>query len=146
MIVEASDDLSGVESVSFSAYYNEQWYPLGEDSDGSDGWQHQCPTYNLPDQLMDVRAVIRDRAGNETTIIVSNISPGWKHTIGNGYESRRNAAGTTASNVYSIRDETSTSVPRHYRTWKFDMFTWDNCKRWPVRILGQPLRLALCPQ
>jgi hypothetical protein len=95
---------------------------------------------------MDVRAVIRDRAGNETTIIVSNISPGWTHTMSNGYESRKNAAGTTASNVNSFFEETSTLDQRYYRLWKFDMFTWDNCKRWPVRILGQPLRLAPCPQ
>jgi hypothetical protein len=65
IMAEASDAGTGINSVKFYVYHDEiSWDPVGEDSNGEDGWQVTWDATSIGDQRIYLRADAIDFAGN----------------------------------------------------------------------------------
>lgn len=130
--IHASDDLSGVKMVTFFAYYNEGWHDLGSDIDGSNGWQFVWPTQGIPEQSVEIKAVIEDAAGNQSQdIIVSNITLTRYIVLNNGFTARENSEKETNAQDVDITQITviEQDTPKEINnlafipTWKSHLFS-----------------------
>ncbi len=69
LVLEASDNLSGLDRVIFYAAYGGRWHGLGADAKGSDGWSLAWDwTAAAPQEEVTFTAWVYDRAGNHTQI------------------------------------------------------------------------------
>jgi len=98
----ATSTVGSIVRVTFSAHYNNSWHTLYSDTNGSDGWSYLWPTYNLTEQMIDVRAEIEDSLGNIEVIQLPDIGLSRSHTIGGIYSSREG----------NIQTEESFEAPR----------------------------------
>jgi hypothetical protein len=101
LIVAASSPAGDIVRVSYSAYYNASWHSLYTDTNASDGWAYLWPTYNLSEQMINVRAEIEDSVGNVEVIQLDSINLSSSHIIGGIYSSRQ--GGTNGGEVISVQ-------------------------------------------
>jgi len=90
--VAASSLAGNIVRVSYSAFYNGAWHSLYTDTNASDGWAYLWPTYNLSEQMIEVRAEIEDSVGNLEVVQLASIRLSSSHIIGGIYSSRQGGA------------------------------------------------------
>ncbi|HUE98253.1 MAG TPA: S-layer homology domain-containing protein [Anaerolineales bacterium] len=69
-----SDSCNGTHQVTFFVFHDGQWHPVAVDDDGTDGWAVYWDASQVSDQVIQVKALAGDFAGNGIeTAVTSNI-------------------------------------------------------------------------
>jgi murein DD-endopeptidase MepM/ murein hydrolase activator NlpD len=69
---QASDPCNGLHQVVFYVFYDAQWHEVGTDDDASDGWSVYWDASHVTDQVVKVKALAGDFAGNGVETVVND--------------------------------------------------------------------------
>ncbi len=72
--VSADSRVGTITQITFKAYYDNVWHTLYVDTNPSDGWNYQWPTYHLSEQTIILEAIVVDSVGNERPITLAGVS------------------------------------------------------------------------